>query len=275
MSVFKYTLMLLLMPALALATTDQPPKPSSDLPAYTTPVYASVIDPTRLKPFHAHWVQKQQQDGQEKLSPITIEERLNRNDEGDWVHKQTMHHAEKPIKVYHSRTFDQHSMRLLNQSTHYENAPAQAPKSVTYQLFNNHFTGVVTAADNSTKDIRHPLSMPMFDGQIAGLAIASLPLGTDKKWSMPMTIPTLKAEYWLEAKVTDRTLMAAANGQQVDVWVVDALWHNLTDGDIYPGGPENSGGTYYITADQQAGQPVVMAYANNSALILWDGKKPE
>ncbi len=231
-----------------------------------------MVDPNRLKPFHAHWVQKQTQDGEQQLSPITIEEQLSRNGDGHWVHQQTMHHAEKSIKVYHSRTFDQHSMRLMNQSTQYENAPPKAPKSLSYELFNNHFTGLVTAADNSITEIKHPLSMPMFDGQIAGLAMAALPLATDKKWSMPMTIPTMKAEFWLEASVTGKQSMAAHNGQQVEVWVVDALWHNLTDGDVYPGGPEHSGGTYYITVDQQPGQPVVMAYANNSTVILWDGE---
>ncbi len=253
----------------AETTTD------SVLPAYTTPVYSSMVNTNRLKPFHAKWIQQKIEAGKTTTLPVTIEEKLIKDEQGNWQHIQVMHDEVKDMKVHHTRTFDQQSMRFMTQKTRYENAPEQAPKSVSYELFNNRFSGEVVSADGALKSIEHPLSMPMFDGQIAGLPIASLPLELGKKWSMPMVIPTMKSEYWLEATVTAKKLMAAENGNELEVWVVDALWHNLTDGDVYPAGPNNSGGTYYINVDQQAGEPVVIAYANQNAVILWDGQKQQ
>jgi hypothetical protein len=110
----------------------------------------------------------------------------------------------------------------------------------------------------------------MFEGQIGGLTLATLPLTDGYTATLPMIIPTLGI-YWIEASVKGKKTIMTEGGDSVETWEVDANWFNLTDGDIYEPGRDGDGGTYYIALNPGNGIPPVIEYANKGAGVTWDG----
>ncbi len=240
--------------------------------AYTTPVGSLAIDTKKLRPYTSKWIQKIPKDDQMIDAPGVYYETFLQNEEGHWQHIQTIDTGTE-VQVTTTRLFEKDTLRLMEVRKVIENGPPQAPKSVEYQLGTNRYSMKAIMADDSIKESTNTMTMPQFDGQVGGLTIAALPLEKGLKLSLPMIIPSMKTEFWIEIFVKGEHVIRANNGDKITTWEVDTLWHNLMDGSVYPAGPHKSGGTYYINKKSKPGEPLVIAYSNENGLILWDGIK--
>lgn len=68
-------------------------------------------------------------------------------------------------------------------------------------------------------------------------------------------------------------LVLATIDTSVEVLLVDVEWHHNESGDVYPLGPNASGGRYWIVTDPPPGIPYVPQYRTDTYLVstLLDG----
>lgn len=172
------------------------------------------------------------------------------------------------------RMLDGETLQLLSIEIEFPDPQEGQPSRVWYDMTGDMFQPKLTFADGSTRSggPERPLVQPMFDGQIAGVVISALPLRAGYSATMPMVIPNLGI-YWLEITVSAKTEISSEDGLSIPVWEVMANWFNLTDGDIYPPGRDQTGGIYYIAVEPGEGVPHVIEYANSGGVIKWVGAK--
>ena len=56
-------------------------------------------------------------------------------------------------------------------------------------------------------------------------------------------------------------------GRQIEAWLVDIEWHHQELGDIYPPGPNASGGRYWVVPDPPDGFPYVPRYKTDTYAV--------
>ena len=245
---------------------------SGETPAYTTPIGAAAVETSRLQPYLARWTQETTDEDGNWVINGSFEERLEIDQKGHWRHTQILRRKAAGVVVTGLRTLDHKTLQPLRFERHVENAPQGAPVGFVVTYGRHGYEREITAADGTVTSLKRDLDLPMFDGSIAGLVIAALPLEDGYYASLPTVIPALKATYWLEARVVGQKTFTAADGSQVETWEVNAEWYNIDAKDVYPGGRDHSGGAYYIAMKPGAGVPHVVEYAANGVRITWDGE---
>ena len=246
---------------------------AGETPAYTTPVGAAAVETSRLQPYLVRWTQETPDEDGNWVIKGSFEERLEIDQKGRWRHTQTVRRKAAGIVATGVRTLDHKSFQPLSFKRQIDNAPPGAPVLFLVEFGATMYESQSTAADGTVTRLKRDLDLPMFDGSIVGLVIATLPLEDGYYASLPTVIPALKATYWLEARVVGRKAFTAADGREVETWEVNAEWYNIDDKAVYPGGRDESGGAYFIAIKPGAGVPYVVEYANNGVRITWDGDR--
>ena len=241
---------------------------------YSVQVGSPEVSTSRLAPYHAVWTQDAPNEGEWVRTQATFEEMLSVGSDGQWVHIQKNHLGNGMVKI-DTRRLDRKTLQVLDLTIEFENAPPEQPAKVYYDMTGDSFAADVTFADGrKVTGQARDLAMPMFDGQIAGLTIAALPLADGYVATLPMVIPNLGI-YWIEVSVVGKKEIQAGDAKSIPVWEVNANWLNLTDGDIYEPGRGGDGGVYYIAVNPGDGVPPVIEYANSGTIIAWDGIRRE
>jgi len=253
----------------AIAQEEKPPGPEL---SYTAPMGARVFDVSKLAPYHAVWSRSIKPE-EEWTSQGEAEEILEVDDDGNWVHTQitTVPGTDRVITVV--RTLDGTTLRPLHTLRTDSAAPEGAPVQVEFTYGPIDVTGTYTFGDGSSEPYEKALPMPMFDGSIVGLPIATMPLAEGYRETIPTVIPSLNATYWLEIEVTGKMPYEVQTGEVIDVWEVTANWYNVDDEDWYPPGRDDWGGAYYIAVEPGNGVPYVVEYAHSTLVFAWDGKR--
>ena len=74
------------------------------------------------------------------------------------------------------------------------------------------------------------------------------------------------ATYRTVATIVGRDRIAH-EGQSVDALMVDIEWHHDQSDDIYPPGPDASGGRFWLVAEPPEGLPYVPQYQTDTYLV--------
>ncbi len=261
------------------STTPQQLKVSADttdncyqeLECYSVAVGSADVDSSRLRLYHAKWTQSVPQDGEWVKTPSIFEERLEVAENGHWKHTQ-INPPGDGTNIIGIRTLDRQTLQVLDEEIEFENKPAEHPTRLFYDLTGDQFVSQTTFANGETKQGEpQALAMPMFDGQILGVALSALPLRQGYTATLPALLAHSSSSYWVEAQVTDRKQFATADGGTQDVWEVSTKWVDHNSGGVSAGGRDEAGGAYYITVNPVEGVPRVIEYANNGVRITWDG----
>jgi hypothetical protein len=135
-----------------------------------------------------------------------------------------------------------------------------------YVLTRTGFDGTISV-DTATFD------RPMFDGTTLGLLLASLPLRVGFTARLPILFvqPDVGSvtKYWAIVRVAAIEPVPGPNATSVDTYRVDVDWADYDTGVVSsPGGPENSGGSYWIARQPPGGFPFVPRYASSSVDYL-------
>lgn len=240
--------------------------------SYTTPVGSRVVDTGKLFPYLAVWVQSiKNEETWETVG--TIQETFEIDENGQWRHTQTPKRDGSNLNVEVIRTMDRDTFRPLHFLRTMENGPEGAPVEINFEIAPIDVTGQFLLADGTTKPFAKELSMPMFDGSIIGLVIATLPLREGYRETLPTSIPTLNATYWLEIEVTGKIPYEVLTGEVIEVWEVTTNWYNIDDQEWYPPGRDAWGGAYYIAVQPGGGVPFVIEYAHSTLIFAWDGQR--
>jgi len=237
---------------------------------YSVPVGSEQVDTVLLKPYHAIWTQHNPENGKMVKSPGSFEEILSLTKNGQWLHVQKTRMRNGMVKIETS-ILDRATWQYLSLTITYENGPDNIPAQVFYDLTKDDYTAKVTLKDGSVKSGKtRTKSLAMFNGQIGGLAMATLPLKERYVATLPMIIPNLGI-FWIEATVIAKKTIPTADGASQEVWEVNANWLNLNVGEVYEPGRDGDGGVYYIAVNPGNGVPPVIEYVNDGAVIAWDG----
>ncbi len=225
------------------------------------------VDTSRLVPYRARWQQFSRSEEGLTDSGVIYEETLVLGD-------RTLHHTQvvrqpNGTKATEQRTFDRSSLRPERLTRSLVNAPQGQPKAIELDRKTQTWSGTATMSANQQHPFEYTSEADAFDGWVAGLVLASLPLKTGYEAKLPALVQLQQATYLLHAKVVGQRKFKPARGPGVQVWIVDTDWINVTDGSVSPGGAKNSGGSYLIARNPGSGQPHVIEYANNGVVIRW------
>lgn len=238
---------------------------------HSVPVGSSAINSAQLSPYHAKWTQSLPQDGEWVETPGGFEERLVMGDDGHWKHMQIVG-PDDESRVTGIRRLDRETLQVLDQTVEFKNRPDDHPVSLFLDLTGNEYAAEMVFPNGETRSgPANSLAMPMFDGQIFGVALAALPLEKGFVGSLPAVLAHTGASYWVEATVVGRQAIATADGNTQDVWEVATKWIDHDSGGVSEGGRNEAGGAYYIAISPESGVPHVIEYVNNGVSIVWDG----
>lgn len=126
------------------------------------------------------------------------------------------------------------------------------------------YSGTSRRGDQVT-DLGGSVSSNMWHGNALGLVLATID---------PSSYPVEFASSMIAFDGTYRTIATLAGretmdvrGKAVEVLLVDVEWHHNETGDVYPPGPNASGGRYWLVPDPPAGIPYVPQYRTDTYLV--------
>jgi len=239
---------------------------SGRLIAYTTPVGASEVNAGAIKPYAARWTTPR---------GGVFEETLEAVDGATWKHTQILSRTTDgdAVKVAtETRTLSRDDLRSLSWArTHHIGSPNLPFKDVATEVRADGLFGEMTTLEGEKAPFNSPLPMPVFDGWIAGIAIAALPLKEGYWASLPTATYIFKGVHHITLRVVGRETLKTPQGEDIDTWKVEAEWVDLGSGDIYEPGAEGTGGVYHMAVEPGGGVPYVVKYEAQSNPIMWDG----
>lgn len=228
------------------------------------------IDTKRLREYRATWKQWLRTDDGLTDSGATFEEQLEIG--GQAInHTQTVRNNQGVV-ITEQRQFQPDTLLPLSLRRQMENGPDSAPTGIDLRADGRNWSGPVDLPGGKQTAFQYTAEAVAFDGWVAGLTLAALPLTVGYEATLPTVVQLQRTTYHLHVVVKDRSDFKVAN-QTLPVWVVDTTWTNVADHTVSAGGADQAGGTYLIAVNPKAGQPHVLEYANNGAIIRWTGNR--
>ncbi len=219
----------------------------------------------QIKPFHGVWSQRAAgEDGWTDAG--TIEERLELLQDGNWRHTQISHRPDSSrVEAIRILAADTLLVRSLEQTLH--GFPDTAPRSINVVFQDHQIRKQTRMSDGQVVEAKTCMPFDGYDGMIFGLVLAALPLKEGMQYRLPSVMSAFMHGFWANADMKLAEPVKLADGKDYRQWRVDVEWLNINDGDIYPPGPDESGGSYYILENPPAGTPPVYRYVNNGVDI--------
>lgn len=112
---------------------------------------------------------------------------------------------------------------------------------------------------------RGTITNQQYHGSILGLPLATLDF-TDQSYTMPASMLAFEASYELMVTHAGQEQVTLKD-QRVTVDWVDVKWTHNELGDVYPPGPNASGGRYWIVRQPPKGIPYVLRYQTDSYAV--------
>lgn len=109
------------------------------------------------------------------------------------------------------------------------------------------------------------INSQMFHGGALGLALQTLDFD-HAPYTFDASMMTMNATYVIDATLAGKDKIDF-DGQLVDVLLVDVHWVHNESGDIYPPGPDASGGRYWIAENPPENFPHVPRYKTDSYVV--------
>ncbi len=109
------------------------------------------------------------------------------------------------------------------------------------------------------------LSSKMYDAMILGVPLSTLNFET-KAYALKAFMTNFNGTYALVASKTGEATVNHA-GKEIALNWIDVKWHHEQSGDIYPAGPDASGGRYWITREAHPDLPRIIRYQTDSYAI--------
>jgi len=252
-----YSLCLFLLASLSLGAAAETYQANTKLPGVTS-----------ISEFAGRWEQKvPAEDGWQNRG--WIEESFTPGGDDPASHHQVMSLPDGR-KVINHRLLQAGSLMPISTRQTLEGFPDGAPKSVSFEFHERRVVKNTEAADGQVTTEEGLLSTSGWDGSIFGLALAALDLKPGDSHRIPSVMGSFLGAYWVDLTVSTADPVTLKDGTSKALLRVDVEWINLQDGAIYPGGPDESGGSYYLFEDPPPGVSPVYRYINNGADIVMD-----
>ena len=166
--------------------------------------------------------------------------------------------------------FDRASLSPRRMEQEVTGPEGQSLASISHVLNEDGYSGVSRRGDEVT-DLGGRINSNMWHGNALGLVLATID---------PTSYPVEFASSMISFDGTYRTIATLAGSEllnhgdtNVEMLLVDVEWHHNETGDVYPPGPDASGGRYWLVIEPPPGVPYVPQYQTDTYLIstLVDG----
>jgi len=116
-----------------------------------------------------------------------------------------------------------------------------------------------------SKDVQGEASSTMLHGGAMGLPLALLDYQS-APLSFRASMISMDATYTVTAEWAGKETIEY-DGQPIEIWWVDVEWLHEGLGDIYPPGPDASGGRYWVAPNPPEGFPYVLRYKTDTYAV--------
>lgn len=222
-----------------------------------------LIDGTKLEPYRHTWQQCSFQNGQPQAQGALVEELVII---GDIVrHRQTG--VQPNGTVSRSDTyFDRLSFAPLRM----EMEATRDGERLAYferELDEQGYTGIAMQGDKS-KELKGLVSSAMLHGGAMGLPLATMDY-QDESVEFPASMIGFDATYDVIAEWVGKENLEFRD-QDFESWMIDVEWRHRESGDVYPPGPDASGGRYWVVQNPPDGYPYVPRYKTDTYAVEFD-----
>ncbi len=162
--------------------------------------------------------------------------------------------------------FDRSTLSPLLMETRVHDSNDKEVGSTNYVLTADGYVGQLVRGKDTQDVAGSAVTSDQFLGSNFGLVLATLNPEEDFPLELPASMIRFDAGYRVIASVAGRETLDMPHGP-VQSWMIDVEWHHLELGDIYPGGPDASGGRYWIVPNPPAGVPYVPRYKTDTYAV--------
>ncbi len=236
--------------------------------ASTTPVAMGdgQIDGAKIKPYEFTWRQCALNEGAwVSASPLT-ERAVVIGDHMLRVRQRLI--SPNGQEIVSTTYFDRPSLSPLRLEQEVRATEDQSAINVEHVLGPDGYSATMTR-DGATKQAAGAITSEMFHGGILGLPLAMLDWERGS-YDFEASMMSMKATYAVTATLAGRE-MISHDGKEVEVLLVDVEWTHNELGDVYPPGPDASGGRYWLVQDPAAGMPYVPRYKTDTYTVEFIG----
>ncbi len=126
------------------------------------------------------------------------------------------------------------------------------------------YSGYVIRPGADKQEVSGTLSSQMYHGAVLGLPLATLDY-TKSGYELDSSMMNFDAHYRVIA-TSDGTEDLVHDGKTYSMTRVDVEWHH-DNGDIYPPGPDGSGGRYWVLRENATDLPQVIRYKTDTYAV--------
>lgn len=231
--------------------------------AYSIAIQASDIDGRKLKAYDLTWQQCALQDG-EWQNQGTMQESLTRIGEVLFRHRQTSNRPDGGKAVSTIYLVPQSFSPLRMEVDHYL-PDGTVAGGAEFDFNATGYSGRKIRGDEQ-KQVSGALTSAMLPGGALGLPLASLGW-QEQPVSFLASMVGFDASYEVTASWVGKEQLQTVDGQSVEAWLVDIEWKHRELGDIYPPGPDGSGGRFWLVTNPPQGFPYVPRYKTDSYAV--------
>lgn len=136
--------------------------------------------------------------------------------------------------------------------------------SSVYELAPDGYSGRVARRNQEVQLVSGTISSGMYHGGVLGLPLATLDFA-NANFELDASMMMFDAHYKVFARSAGSEKLEH-NGDTLTAQLVDIEWHH-DNGDIYPPGPDGSGGRFWLLTDRSEVLPHVLRYKTDSYVI--------
>jgi hypothetical protein len=224
------------------------------------------IDGTVIAPYEAQWRQCKKQDDAWVSNGSVIERatEIERNGRSIMRLEQETH-LPNGVRARSVTLFDRATLAPLSVESRARNQGDETLGSASYKYEENGYTGSRARGDQQ-QTVMGEASSRMYRGMNLGLALATLDPSAQLPAELSASMVAMNATYDVIVTYAG-TDTFDFEGKKVEAWMADIEWHHLGLGDVYPPGPDASGGRYWIVSDPPEGFPYVPRYQTDTFVV--------
>ena len=224
------------------------------------------IDGTAIAPYEARWRQCNKQ-GDAWVNNGSVIERATeiQRDRRTLLRLEQETHLPNGVRARSVTLFDRATLAPLSVESRARNLDDETLGSASYIYEEDGYTGKRARGD-SQQTVMGEASSKMYRGMNFGLALATLDPATQLPAKLSASMVSMNATYDVIVTYAG-TDTFEFEGKKIEAWMADIEWHHLGLGDVYPPGPDASGGRYWIVSNPPEGFPYVARYQTDTYVV--------
>lgn len=219
------------------------------------------IDGRQIKPYEHTWKQCAVQDGQWSSQGELTEQAVVI---GDLLRLRQTTHRPDGGETVATHYLKHASLSPLRSEARHSTPDGKVAAQIAHKIGGQGYQSTIQQG-GQTQNKQGKINTSMFNGIVMGLPIATLDTSL---YPAEISASMLVYDAVYRVILTDAgTDTLSFNGQEVETRMIDVEWHHLGQGDIYPPGPDASGGRYWVNNNPPEGFPYVAKYKTDTYAV--------